>query len=281
MIFYAGDMVLASAREVFTGPKNSVFICRDIRSPLDAFYTLLTVKDKETAKKLVAVFENGRPPAAAAEERPYIACFGQNTLLCYVFAYHEERRLDLFAPGQIISMRDWETMSVNLLLACLSSPLPFPLLALALEQGHIHLRKDGTVFFTPYFDLTDLKEDSGEAVCARLCAERLVALQPRRGRAKSAELMRKKLAHNSLRGLPELYRDIKITEIRRKSGLKAKAAGFWRHGQDRLFTTVLVVSAALAGFALIVFVSQLLFGEIPIFRLFERCFDLIGERSLR
>ncbi|MDR1605346.1 MAG: hypothetical protein LBS10_11290 [Gracilibacteraceae bacterium] len=279
MIFYAGDMVLETVREVFTGPQNNVSICRDVSSPLETYYTLLTVKNKDTAKKLVTVFENSR--RGAAEAPPYIACFAQNTLLCYVFAYREERRLDLFGPGQIVSAREWETVSANLVLACLSSPLPFPLLALALEQGHIHLQKDGAVFFTPYFDLSDLKEESGEAVCACRSAELLLALFTLRGRVKSVELLRKKLAHNAFRSLPELYRDLKITEIPHETNIREKAQGFWRRGKDRFFTALLTASAVVAVFALIVFVSQLFFGDIPVFRLLEKCFDVIGERSLR
>ncbi|MDR1322138.1 MAG: hypothetical protein LBK56_12035 [Gracilibacteraceae bacterium] len=280
MIFYAGDMVLEPVREVFTGPDNAVFVCRNSRSPVDAFYTLLTVNNKKTAKKLVTVFENSRR-AAADGARPYIACFAQNTLLCYVFDYHEERRLDLFAPGQILTARDWETVSVGLVLTCLSSPLPFPLLALALKQKHIHLRKDGTVFFAPYFDLADLSEENGEAVCACLCADMLLSLFSLRGHLKSAELMRKKLVHNSFRSLPELYHDIKITEIPQKRNIKEKAGGLWRRNKDRFFAVLLAASAAAAVFALTVLVSQLIFGEVPVFRLFEKCFDIIGERSLR
>jgi hypothetical protein len=280
MIFYTGDMVLEPVREIFDGPGNSVSICRDLRSPVHVHYTLLTIKDRSLAKRLIAVFENSERVSQAGV-LPYVACFTQNALLCYVFEYREERKISLFAPGQITSAKVWESVCVNLVLECLSSPMPFPLLSLSLKQGDVHLEKDGAVFFTPYYDLTQLSEEDDESVCARRCVELMLSLLAAKGRLKSAELMEKKLAKNAFRSLPELYRDIKITEIPEKEKLKKRIAGIWRRNKDRLFTALLIACAIVAVFAVIVLISQLIFGNIPIFRIFERCFDVIGERSLR
>jgi hypothetical protein len=280
MIFYASNMVLEPVRDVFDGPENSVSICRDLQSPIGAHYTLLVVKDRNIAKRLIAIFENSERVLPEGI-LPYTACFTQNELLCYLFDYREERKLGLFAPGQIISAKDWESVCVNLVLECLSSPIPFPLLALSLEPDNVHLEKDGTVFLTPYYDLSRLSEDNDEAVCARKCAELMLSLIETRGRLKSAELMRKKLAKDAFRSLPELYRDIKITEIPEKKKITERVRRFLRRNKDRFFVILLFLCVAAAIFALVVLVSQLLFGNIPILRIFERCFDVIGTRSLR
>jgi hypothetical protein len=280
MIFYAGDKVLEPVRDVFDGPKNSVSICRDLSSPVGAHYTLLTVKDRALAKRLIEIFANSTR-VLREDVLPYVACFAQNELLCYLFDYREERKIGLFAPGQIGSAKAWESVCVNLALECLSSPIPFPLLALALEPDNVHLEKDGTVFFTPYYDLARLSEEDGEAVCARKCVELMLSLLETRGRLKSAELMRKKLAKNAFRSLPELYRDIKITELPEKKKFRAYTKGVWRRNSDKLFTALLVVCVIAAVFAIIVLISQLLFGNVPILRVFERCFDVLGLRSLR
>jgi hypothetical protein len=273
-------MVLEPVRDVFDGPENSVSICRDLQSPIGAHYTLLVIKDRNIAKRLIAIFENSERVLPEGV-LPYTACFTQNALLCYLFDYREERKIGLFAPGQIISAKDWESVCVNLVLECLSSPVPFPLLALSLEPDNVHLEKDGTVFLTPYYDLSRLSEDNGEAVCARKCAELMLSLLETRGRLKSAELMRKKLEKNAFRSLPELYRDIKVTEIPEKKKFTEHLKGFRRRNKDRFFAVLLFVCIAAAIFALVVLVSQLLFGNIPILRIFERCFDAIGTRSLR
>jgi hypothetical protein len=280
MIFYAGNMVLEPVRDVFDGPENSVSICRDLQSPIEAHYTLLVVKDRNIAKSLVAIFENSERVLPEGV-MPYVACFTQNALLCYLFDYREERKIRLFAPGQIISAKDWESVCVNLVLECLSSPVPFPLLALSLEPANVHLEKDGTVFLTPHYDLSRLSEDNDEAVCAHKCAELMLSLLETHGRLKSAELMRKKLAKNAFRSLPELYRDIKVTEIPEKKKFMERLRGFRRRNNDRVFSVLLFVCVAAAIFALVVLISQLLFGNIPILRIFERCFDAIGTRSLR
>jgi hypothetical protein len=280
MIFYAGDMVLEPVREVFDGPKNSVSICRDLKSPVGAHYALLTVTDRILAKRLIAIFENSEralPESASA----YVACFTQNELLCYLFDYREERKIGMFAPGQIHSVKDWESVCVNLVLECLSSPTPFPLLALSLNQDNVHLEKDGAIFFTPYCDLSRLSEGDNEAVCARKCVELMLSLLGSRGRLKSADLLRKKLAKNAFRSLPELYRDIKVTELPEKKRLRSHITGIWRRNRDGLFAALLVVCVLVAIFAIIVLLSQLIFGNIPILRIFERCFDVIGLRSLR
>jgi hypothetical protein len=280
MIFYAGDRVLEPVRDVFDGPKNSVSICRDLKSPIGAHYALLTVKDRILAKRLIAIFENSERVLPEGVS-PYVACFTQNELLCYLFDYREERKIGMFAPGQINSAKAWESVCVNLVLECLSSAVPFPLLALSLEPDNVHLEKDGAIFFTPYYDLTRLSEEDDEAVCARKCVELMLSLLGTRGRLKSAELMRKKLAKNAFRSLPELYRDIKVTELPEKKKLKARITGFWRRNKDRFFTALLVACVLVAIFAIVVLLSQLLFGNIPILRIFERCFDVIGLRSLR
>jgi hypothetical protein len=280
MIFYAGDMVLEPVREVFDGPQNSVSICRDLHSPVGAHYTLLAVKDRALAKRLIAIFERSERVLPEGVS-PYVACFAQNELLCYLFDYREERKIGLFAPGQITSGKAWESVCVNLVLESLSSPIPFPLLALSLEPDNVHLEKDGTVFFTPYYDLSRLSEEDGEALCARRCVELMLSLLETKGRLKSAELMRKKLAKNAFRSLPELYRDIKVTELPERKNLKAYAKGVWRRNKDKLFTALLIVCVVAAVFAIIVLISQLLFGNVPILRIFERCFDMIGLRSLR
>ncbi|MDR1574222.1 MAG: hypothetical protein LBS24_07920 [Clostridiales Family XIII bacterium] len=279
MIFYAGDMLLEPVRDVFDGPKNSVSICRDLDSPVGAHYTLLTVKDRELSKRLIAIFENSERVLPEGV-LPYIVCFTQNELLCYLFEYHEERKIGLFASGQISSAKAWESVCVNLVLECLSSPTPFPLLALSLEPDNVHLEKDGTVFFTPYYDLSRLSEENGEAVCARKCVELMLSFLETKGRLKSAELLRKKLAKSAFRNLPELYRDIKITELPEKKKLGARIRGVWRRNKDKLFTVLLALCVIVAIFAVIVLISQLLFGNVPILRIFERCFDVIGLRSL-
>ena len=282
MVYTAGNMILSAVRSVFTGKYNDVIICRDFASPFEIYYTLVLVKDKECARRLISVFENNRRDMPEGE-LPYIACFASGNELCYLFPYRPERRLSMFGPAQINSVNDWEKICISLVMECLSSPLPFPLLALTLEQDNIHIAGDGSVYISSYFDLGRLNPGDGEAACARRCIEKMLAL-PAPGRKKklmSADLMKKKLGKNAYASLPELYRDIKITSLPgKKEKLSVKLKSFWHRNKDRLFMLLVALSAAVVIFAVIIGISQLLFGDIPIFRLFENCFGTIGTRKL-
>lgn len=281
-MFYADDMALEPIRQILTGPVNDVCVCRDVRSPLSAaYYTLVTVKDRACVKELTLLFESSEK-TLADDARPYLSCFTQNELLCYVFPYRPERRMGKFAPGQMNSVSAWESACVNLVLELLSSPLPFPLLALALRQGDVHVEKDQTVFLTPYFDLSGLNPQDGEADCARAAVELMLSIRPDMSKkVKSAQLMRKKLSKNAYQSLPELYRDIRVTAVPtgRQTPL-GRLKDFWLHNKDALFRLLLILCGLLTAFALAVLISQLIFGDVPLFRLFEGCFDRIGTLSL-
>lgn len=281
MVYHTDGMILSPVREVFRGEVNDVLVCQDLRSPVRACYTLIAVKDRSTAKRLLAVMENGRRESAG--EEPYLRLFSENDRLCLLFEYREERRLDRFAEGQLTAMRDREHTAVNLVMACLSSPLPFPLLFLALSGGNTHLSQDGGVYFTCYFDLARLDESIGEPQCVDRCVEVLLSLLQRSSRRqlKSFELLRKKAKRDAYNAFPELYRDIRITALpEEKTGLRQRIKGAWQRNRDMLFRVLLRVCAVVAVLALVILISQLIFGEFPLLRLFQNTFETIGTEDL-
>ena len=66
----------------------------------------------------------------------------------------------------------------------------------------------------------------------------------------------------------------------RKESLKGRLKGFWLRNRDRIFRLLLVLSAVAVVVALIMLISQIIFGDIPLLRLFERAFEQIGTESL-
>ena len=282
MQFYFGEMALEPVREILKGTVNDVLICRDINSSLEAqYYTLLVVKDRECAKKLMLIFEEEND-RVSSDRLPYIACFAQNEFLCYLFEYRMERRLDMFAKGQVLGISSWERICINIVMELISCGMPFPLMALALKKGDIHIEKDNGIFLTSYFDLAGLDEKSDEAECAHLCVEIMLSMRPPISKKiKSAQLMQKKQNKRAYQSLTELFKDIRITAIPvEKSGFKSKFKSFWNKNKDFLFRMLLIICTMLLIFALVVLISQLIFGDIPLFRLFESCFDIIGTRRL-
>lgn len=283
MIYHAGDMVFSSIREVFCGRENDVLICRDINSPTGKCYTLLVIKDRSCAKKLLSIFEKNEKSLPEGVT-PYILNFTQNDMLCFVFDYRQERRLSAFVKGQMTSSYTKERICINLLMECLSNPLPYPLLFLVLTQGNIHIEKDNTVYFTPFFDLSELNEAKDESSCAKVCAELLLGMLQGNSRKqlKSYELITKKVARNAYQSIPALYMDIKITAIAEKGQkFPARVKKLWNNNKDRLFRVLLFLCVAAVIIALVCLLSQLIFGDIPFLRLFEHSFDVIGTQTLK
>lgn len=285
LIYHAGNMALDPIAEIFRGPVNDVLICRDANAPASMRYLLWVIHDRACVKQLLPVFESAEGSSLTGEPA-YLLRFTQNDLLCYVFPYREERRLAAFAPGQMINPVIRERICVNLVIECLSSSLPYPLLYLLLRQECIHLEKDNSVFFLPTLDLSELDPEKGEADCVAVCAQILLGLLEgggrRRRQLKSYELIRKKLTKCAYSGFPELYHDIKLTAIpEHKLGWRARLKGFWIRNKDRIFKILLVLCIIMVILALIFALSQLILGDIPLLRLFERAFEVIGTETLK
>lgn len=283
MVYYSGTQELEVISEVFHGSVNDVVVCRNRLSASGARYTLLVVRDRDCARRMLSVMERGVP----GEEAACLGHFSQNEALIFVFPFREERRFSAFAAGQKVSPMIGEQICIQLVMECLSSGLPWPLLYLVLEQDRVQIAQDNTVYFTVCLDLKDLQEDITERQCVSSCARLMMTLLTapaagnRRGALKSYELIRKKSAKNAYAGFPELYRDIKLTAVpAEKTTLGSRLRGVWQRSRDRLFRVLLVVCILLVLVALAALVTQIIFGDIPWLRLFQNNFDVIGTENL-
>ena len=121
--------------------------------------------------------------------------------------------------------------------------------------------------------------------CARLLLDLLAGPvaggRHRSRKLKSFELIRKKTGKNAYTGFPELYQDIKVTALPQvKPSLKSRFHVFWNNNRDRLFRILLALCVLLAVAAVVVLISQLIFGDVPLLRLFRHTFDVIGTENL-
>ena len=285
MVYYARNMELEVISQVFHGSVNDVAVCRDRLSASGTLYTLLAVHDRECARKLLTVMEDGQRSGESA----CLLQFSQNETMLFLFPYREERKFSAFAAGQMTSPEAGEAICINLVMECLSTSLPWPLLYLVLEQDCVQITKDNTVYFTLILDLKDLEPARTERNCVSSCARLLLDLLAgpvaggggRRRKLKSFELIRKKTATNAYPGFPELYQDIKVTALpQMKPSLKSRFRIFWNNNRDRLFRVLLVLCFLLVIAAVVVLLSQLIFGDVPLLRLFRHTFDVIGTENL-
>lgn len=285
MVYYAQGMELEVISQAFHGSANDVVVCRDRLSASGTLYTLLAVHDRECARKMLMVMEDSQRTG----EDSCLLRFSQNETMLFLFPYREERKFSAFAPGQMTSPEAGEAICINLVMECLSTSLPWPLLYLVLEQDCVQIAKDNTVYFTMILDLEDLEPARTERNCVSSCARLLLDLlagpvaggRRRRKKLKSFELIRKKTGKNAYTGFPELYQDIKVTALPRvKPSLKSRFRIFWQNNRDRLFRLLLVLCILLAIAAVVILVSQLIFGDVPLLRLFRHTFDVIGTENL-
>lgn len=278
MIYRSERMTLHSIMDVFQGEVNDVVICEEVTKGRGSYYTLLAVKDHETVKKLLRIIEQS--------DRTMDCCvdmFSCNGRFCMVFPFTKERRLNDFYMADAVSLAVCEEICLSLLLQCMSSTLPYPLLELVIKQGQIHLLKDNSIVLGYCLDLSELDENRGQKECTMQCAICVMELlQQKEGRKNvSYQLLQKKIPKQSYQDFRELYKDIRLTKTRiQKTGLKNRWKSIWRRNEywicRALFYLIVIMILVVAA----MFIFDVIWGENPFFRFFINPFKYIGTESL-
>lgn len=275
MIYRSDKTAYVPVMQVLRGKVNDILICRDARAEWESYYTLLVIYDHGTVKRLLHVFEQSAYGYACCVE-----IFQQGNVYCAVFPYVKERYLSSFYMPARIPLKTCGTVCENLILACMLSKLPYPLLYLALEQEQLHLRRDYSVEPGYTIDLDELDEAVGEKECARQCAALLrELLAPEKGRENMGyRLFMKKWDHSSLDGL---YRDMRL--VKKTMGKRGRLAGlrlFLKSRRDGLRRLLWIVCIAAILLAAVCLLSRAVWGEIPFLRILVNHFKVIGTESL-
>lgn len=271
-------MQLNTIRVVRKGAVNDVFICRDLNSDSGSLYTLWVIKDHAMVKKLLNLFES--------EEGRNASCLNRsawNGDFCMVFPYKTERSLRAFYAGDRFPLSRCEDICVNLILACMTEQVPYPILYLMLKQDQIHLAKDDTVFLSYQIDLSGLDTEVAERDCTVQCARILLELlQPKtRQKVISYTLLKKKVEKKSYTRFNELYKDIRVAAVPKdKRKLKSRVYGWFRNHGDSFFRIFLVLCILIVGITVITLATQMIFGEAPWMRIFTNSFRVIGTENL-
>lgn len=275
MTYQSDKTTYVPVMNVLKGDANDILICRDALSEQGTYYTLLAIHDHETVRRLLCVMEQSSHGYACC-----IEVFWQGDVFCAVFPHVKERYLKSFYMPAQITLETCGMICENLILACMLSKLPYPLLYLALDQGQIHLRKDHGIEPGYTIELDDLDEKIGEKQCAGQCASVLrELLEPVKGRENMAyRFFMRKWEYEDF-GV--LYRDMRlIKRILKKRGRLNGLRLFFKSGQDRLFKLLRAACMAMIFLALFCLLSRAVWGEIPILRIFVNHFQTIGTQSL-
>lgn len=279
MLYESDKYKLNSVRNAFHGPVNDVLICEDIAGQTGSYYTLLAVKDHTAAKQLLVINEQAEEQGRKAE----LNIFSHNGNLCIVFPYRKERPLEEFFIRLPHDRKTGADICANLILECISSRIAYPILYLILTQNQIHILRDGSIYFGYQLDLSRLDESKGEKECVLYLGSILQRIGESGAKQKEIgfQLLEKKLEKGNYTRFMELYKDVGMAEAasgKRRLSLRLKT--FLQRNQDRLYRVLLVCCVIIAAAALMLFATQLIWGDTPLLRIFKNPFQIIGTQSL-
>ncbi|MCR5503817.1 MAG: hypothetical protein K6F53_12500 [Lachnospiraceae bacterium] len=278
MIFESSKLKLEEVSTVRITPVNDCLICKDLKTNGAVMYTVLRVRDHEMVRNLLTMYE-----ALESNDNPLLDSYSAEGDHIFIFPYRKERPLDLFYMGDTMPLQQSEDICINVILTCMTSGLPWPLLYLALRQGLLNLNRDDSVYLTYTIDLSELNPEIREKDCVVECARILMTLLESKAaqKADSYLLLQKKSANQSYSFFTELYRDVRLASApKRKKGLWHRFLRFLAARSDFFFGILFWICLILAIVAIAMFLTNIAFGDIPWLRLFFNSFKKIGTEVL-
>jgi hypothetical protein len=261
------------------GEVNDCYICRDLSSPGGILYTVIVVHQHDVVRDVLSLFTlSGRKG-----EQILIDEFSSGEKHVYVFPYHKERPLFDFYEGDSLTLSQCEDICISIILACITSDLPYPILYMLLKNDKLNLSSDRSVFFSYDMDLSELDPEIGESECTDVCASILLKLlEPKSGqKATSYYLLQKKTANGSYHRFTDLYRDITIAAVTKKKITPWFVIKLWfKRNADTIIGVLFWISLILGIFALSIILSKFFLGGNSWFRLLFNTFKKIGTESL-
>lgn len=278
MVYQSGKMILNSVMEVFRGTVNDVEICEHLVNGRSTYYTVLIIKEHQTVKKLMNVMETG------PREREYcVDMFNSSNGFCVVFDYVRERKLTDFYMARDISLEKCEDICLNLIVQCMTSGLPFPILELMIRQKQIQLRKDYSIALSYAIDLEELDETCTEAKCVMQCALAVRDILEKKVSSKNIgyKLLTKKIPKQSYSSFRELYKDIRLaSSTAKKKGLLYRIKAFGVRNNRKIYKVILLICTTVIAVAVLTLLFRLIWGDVSMIEFLFHTFHRIGTESL-
>lgn len=277
MLLNTGKREYRIVREVLTGETNDVYVCRHLGEPAAPYRTIWIVRNRRIAKELMGSL------GGVCEE-----CFMQNESAGFVFPYDGERPLDRFYAATVqnggnAEARIWLEMVVR----CMTSGIPSPVLNLMLRQNQVHIGADGAVWLGYFLDLSEYDAQAGEKENAALCAAciaNLIGLDTAgmaREKRHMKKLIGKKLDRKKYKEFIQLYGDIRLMLKEDAAGnQKERLKTFVSKRRDFIYRLLSVFCIVLVCIVILMLAGHLLFGEFSLWKLFSGPLETIGTESL-
>ena len=272
-------MQLKTLSVVKSGESGEVLICEDVAGKNKNKYTVLTLNNHEIVRGVISAYAK----ADYIEAPTYYDMYSDAGRYHLVYPYVPERFLFQFYRGDVLSLRECEEICLNIIVACMTSNMPWQLLYLVLKQRQIHLSADRQITLGYCIDMSEFDEDITEAECVGECAKILLNILESKAdrRANSYILLAKKTERNTYYHFTELYKDVRAAMTPKRGGGILLRVRLWlARNKDTIFRVLFRVSIILAIFVIITFLTNLIFGDVPWLRLFIKSFERIGLESL-
>lgn len=279
MIYTSGSLRLKEVSKVSEGEINDNLIVKEEGSGNGILYSLVLIKDHEAVRTLLDIFRTARIQGTS----PVTDKFSAGNNYAIVLPYRSERPLRDFFVSEAEELSTCELVCANVILACISAGLPFPLLYLMLTQGRLNISKDHNIYFSYFIDLKDMDPSKTERDCASECAKILLEILESKPDSKNVayEILLRKSENRSYHGFTDLYRDMMIASApTKKRGIFKRIRAFFYRNRDTIFGLLFWICLILGIVALMLLFSHLFVGDVPLLRIFFNSFKKIGTETL-
>lgn len=277
MIYQINNMVLKVTQELLCGEVNDVVVCQDLSAATKIFYVVWVIKDNETSKKILSIYDTFE------KEATYICKGTFQEFYLYIYPYEENRSIGDFFMSEVEDIHECENMCTDIVVKCISCNIPYPIMYLQLEQKQLNRSKAGEIYFTYAIDLKDISEEIEEKECVTKCSRILFNMVTTISDENTVTytLLEKKTSRGGYYRFIDLYKDFKaVTTTFEKRSLWTRIKDFFVRNSDRLFRFIIFISIVALIIALCMIISNIIFGEFPLFRIFYNTFKEIGTESL-
>lgn len=277
MIIESQDTKYECISRGFAGNVNESYICRKADDSSGKYYVVNIIKVRRVARKVIEAFKS----SDITTDR--IKIFTWKEAVCVVCDYYESRSLEKFFLPQITHKQECEEIFQNIVLTCMSEQLPYPLLYLVLCQRKFNLCADKSITINYCLDFEKLDMTKTETDCLRECISMLLLLFDKKDEYELAsyQVLYKKDKRNAYHSFIELYTDLKNAGLPiKKDTWLEKIHRFIELRGNTIYRILRNFSIVVAVIAIVLIMSQIFFGDIPLLRLFTNSFKVIGNRRL-
>lgn len=277
MVFESAGIRLKSVRTVLVNESCEILVCENLNDTNRAYSTVIIVKEHELVGRFLKAYEN------SGGKNGRVETYASGGRYLIVYPYERERPLKTFCVGGAMSLQECEEICINLIIACMTCELPWPILYLVLTQDQVHLAADGGVYLSYMIDMSSLDETKTQKDCVVACARILLRVLESKAerKADSYVLLNMKTERESYETFPELYKDVEVASVsNRNNGLLVRIIGLFTDHKDQIFRVFLMICVLLLVFTVVTLLTNAIFGDVPWLRFFVSSFEQIGKESM-